>query len=115
MAKTIDRVRLILELVELIQGHLAPTDRTGFTADIHMRDATGLRLMAIGEAAREIDAATKAAHPGIPWHRIVAMRNFIAHNYEAISAEVLWDTAAQDLPPLAAACHAILTAHGETF
>lgn len=35
----------------------------------------------IGEAARKVSDVTRAAHPAIPWDRMVAMRHRIAHDY----------------------------------
>lgn len=115
MARDCDRARTILELIEIIETHLAGIDDAAFASDIHMRDATGLRLIAIGEAARAIADTTKSVHSEVPWAKVVGMRNFIAHNYEGISAATLLDTVRHHLPTLAAACHAILAEHGEAF
>jgi uncharacterized protein with HEPN domain len=34
----------------------------------------------IGEAARHLSPSIQAGHPTIPWRRIVAQRNIIAHD-----------------------------------
>ena len=54
----------------------------------------------IGEAASKLSAAFRVAHPGIPWERIVGMRNRLIHAYYDINREILWQTVVEDLPPL---------------
>jgi len=113
MASPLDRARTILELIDLIEEHVRDVGEDAFVADVHMRDATGLRLIAIGEAARAIDVETQQRFPKITWPKIVAMRNFIAHNYEGISGAILWETVRVHLPALGNACRAILAQGGE--
>ena len=108
MATSADRARGIVALIALIQDHLRDVSENMFERDIHMRDATGLRLIAIGEAAKDIGTSHRLLFPDIAWDRIVAMRNFIAHNYDGISASIIWATVKDDLPRLAAACSAMM-------
>jgi uncharacterized protein with HEPN domain len=56
----------------------------------------------IGEAASRTTAATRSAHPEIPWAQIVAMRNRLIHAYFDIDVQVVWDTVTVDLPELIA-------------
>ncbi len=108
MATSVDRARGILELIDLIQHHLDGVDQETFTRDVHMRDATGLRLIAIGETTRAIDPSIKDRYPAIEWSKITAMRNFIAHNYDGISGATLWETVRHHLPALAITCRTII-------
>ena len=59
-------------------------------------------LEIIGEAANRVPREEQARYPGIEWVKAVGMRNFIAHGYDAIEPDVLWDTVRKDLPPLIA-------------
>ena len=56
----------------------------------------------VGEAASRTTAATRAAHPGVPWAQIIAMRNRLIHAYFDVDLQVVWDTATVDLPQLIA-------------
>ena len=57
----------------------------------------------IGEAATKVSAEGKAALPEVAWREAIAMRNRLIHGYVSIQAEVVFDTAREDLPPMIAA------------
>jgi uncharacterized protein with HEPN domain len=65
----------------------------------------------IGEAAarvwsrascrlRDLSRAFRAAHPDIPWRRIIAQRNILAHEYGEIDDALVWRVAIVRLPEL---------------
>src|SRR4051812_47913892 len=80
----------IVELIERIRISLAGTDPAGFLADRDKGDATALRLAAIGEASRKLSAQLRARHPEIQWTKMYALRNIVAHHYDALDYELLW-------------------------
>ena len=57
----------------------------------------------IGEAAAQTTKESQAAHPDIPWPKIIAMRNRLIHAYFDVDLDRVWDTVVDDLPPLIAA------------
>lgn len=59
-------------------------------------------LEIIGEAARRVSEPFRQAHPEIPWGRIIAKRNVLAHEYDEIYEELLWITATEHVPVLIA-------------
>jgi len=44
----------------------------------------------IGEAARRLSDGFKASHPEVPWSRIIAQRNVLAHEYGDIKQDRLF-------------------------
>ena len=54
----------------------------------------------IGEAAVSVSPEYKGTSPGIPWAKLVGMRNRLIHAYFDIDADIVWDTTVLDLPPL---------------
>ena len=62
----------------------------------------------IGEAASQVTEATRARIPTIPWPAIVAMRHRLVHAYFDVDPDRVWDTVADDLPPLIAALDEVL-------
>jgi len=66
---------------------------------LHQRAVTR-SLEIIGEAASKISTATQNAHPEIPWHRIIGMRNRLIHEYFRIDLEKVWNVILNDLPKL---------------
>lgn len=62
----------------------------------------------IGEAARRVSTATRAAHPDIAWAAITGMRDRIFHDYGHLDRDVLAETVRRDLPALDRQVGAIL-------
>ncbi len=54
----------------------------------------------LGEACRRISRQFQQEHPEIDWRNTVALRNIIAHRYEYVDHEVLWNIAQNELPKL---------------
>jgi uncharacterized protein with HEPN domain len=65
-----------------------------------VQDAVMRQLEIMGEAAGRISEEYRKAHPEIPWHKIIGMRNQIIHEYFRINRQVVWDTIHNDLPDL---------------
>jgi uncharacterized protein with HEPN domain len=65
-------------------------------------------LHEIGEAAGPVSAATKAAHPEIPWIDIVNMRHRLVHGYRRINWHLVWETAQHGVPELIAALEPLI-------
>ncbi len=54
----------------------------------------------IGEAAEGVSKTCQKAHPEIPWHRIIAQRHVLAHEYGEIKQELIWKVATLHIPEL---------------
>lgn len=91
----------ILELIERQTGGLT---RETFIGDQDVQDATAYRLLAIGEAAKELGDELKARHPHIPWHQLLGLRNILAHEYFIRESEIIWETVKDGLPELGDVC-----------
>ena len=63
------------EIAEFTNGLAAET----FAADLLRRRAIERELEILGEAAKRLSAEFRDAHPDIPWARIIALRNVLAH------------------------------------
>ncbi|HEY8565507.1 MAG TPA: HepT-like ribonuclease domain-containing protein [Beijerinckiaceae bacterium] len=81
-------------------GTIDGVSLTGFMNDRHRRLAARYCLLVIGEAAAKLTDATRAAIPGVPWNAIRGLRNRLAHTYDAIADEVVFETISRDLPEL---------------
>lgn len=58
-------------------------------------------LEIVGEAASKISAAGRAEFSDLPWTDMISMRNRLVHAYFDVDIDTLWDTVADDVPPLA--------------
>ena len=56
----------------------------------------------LGEPAWRVGDQRATDIPGIPWRRVIGLRNILARGYERVAHEVLYKTIADDLPALEA-------------
>jgi uncharacterized protein with HEPN domain len=83
-----DELRLtdILEAIARIRSY-APSEREPFVGA--NREAVLYNLVVIGEAAARMSDETRDAATGVPWSRIVGLRNLIAHQYFRIDTAII--------------------------
>jgi uncharacterized protein with HEPN domain len=72
-------------------------------------------LQVIGEAAANLSREFREAHLGVPWSRIVGMRNILVHQYFGIDWREIWKTANIDIPSLKREVQLILDQIEETL
>ena len=77
------------------------------------RNAVSMPVQQIGELAKRLSDGFIAAHPQSPWRQIKGMRDWFAHQYLNMDADVIWAVAKEDLPPLKAFCEEWLREHEE--
>lgn len=71
-------------------------DRETFTTDF-IRLGVASVLIDLGELAHEASQDVREALPGVPWTKIIATRNVLAHERLSVDYTKIWD-AVQDLP-----------------
>lgn len=109
--RLVDYLEHIAAAICRIQRYTAALDEAGFLASELVQDAVIRNLQVIGEACRNIERdqpGFAAANPALPLGRAYAMRNALTHGYFKISAQVVWQTVRDDLPPLLAQVHQLL-------
>lgn len=57
-------------------------------------------LEIIGEAANRVSEDVRARHPEVPWRAIIDLRNLLAHGYDYVLLDRVWQVVVADLPPL---------------
>ena len=71
--------------------------------DENLRDAVCMRLMSLTECIKEYLKETPVLSnkfPHIAWDNIVRFRDRIAHHYEGIDYDVVWEILETDIAPL---------------
>ena len=98
----------MLTYAKEIEATLGETSFVTYLADKTLRLATERRIEIIGEAARNVSRAFQHAHPEIPWHKIVAMRHVLAHEYGEVKQETVFRVVTLHIPELIAQLRPLL-------
>ena len=94
------RLRDIIDAIQKIERYTRDMTPAAFTADDMAIDAVVRNLVVLGEASRHIPPTVESRHPEVPWDKMRGIRNVVVHEYFGVDAEILWQTARDDLPPL---------------
>jgi uncharacterized protein with HEPN domain len=88
------------DLVEFKQN----TTKEEFLRSKLLRSAILHQLVVIGEASRRLSEEFRGQHPEIPWHQVIALRNFVVHEYDEIDFAIVWNICERHVPELIAFC-----------
>ena len=102
------RVRHIVDAAREAQGFSAGKTLSDFESDRGLLYQVVYCLLSIGEAAKSVSVACRALGSEVPWEKIIGMRNRLVHAYFDINVPTVWQTVAEDLPPLVVALEQIL-------
>lgn len=109
MAQLID----MLEHARGVMRAVAHGGREAFDGNEDFRLAIERRIEIIGEAARGVSKEFQAAHPGIPWRKVIAQRHILAHDYGIINYDLLWKVAAVHIPEMAGVLEGMVGEEGK--
>lgn len=98
------RFQDIVDNVERIERYARGLDLPGLLAHGMALDAVERCLARISETAAKLGDEAERRCPGLPWHGIRRIGNYLRHEYEAIDKERLWTIIVSDLKPLKIAC-----------
>ena len=90
----------MLDAARAIQTFVLSRSFEEYQADRMLRGAVERHIEIIGEAASRVSRGFRAAHPEIPWQRIIAQRNVLAHEYGEIDDGLVWRVATGRIPEL---------------
>lgn len=95
----------------LLDMLLAAQDAHVFVAGLDAAQFSGSRLHQhavircleiIGEAAGRVSPQFQAAHPEIPWRKVIGMRHRLIHGYSEVDIDIVWSVLRDELLPLIA-------------
>jgi len=90
----------MLERSRLAVWILGSRNSAEVTSDKTTLYALSYAVQIIGEAATHVSQRTRSEFPGVPWTKIIGMRNRLVHGYETTQVDILVDTIRDHLPPL---------------
>ena len=65
-------------------------DEEAFRSDRQLRYALERALLIMGEASNRLSEDFKSKHTGVPWRRLIRLRNAVAHNYGPETILSVW-------------------------
>lgn len=109
MPHKIESIRYdILTAVCEIMGFVAGKDRTDLMSDRVLQLLLEREFEIIGEALYRLRNLAPGSFASIPsGNRIIAMRNILAHGYDRVDYEILWDAATLELETLRQAAESL--------
>ncbi|MDR0887810.1 MAG: DUF86 domain-containing protein [Candidatus Methanoplasma sp.] len=106
--------RILLErVIEYCEDIKSDVDRFGndqddFVGDESYQRSCCMSLMQIGETVNRLSDELIASHKDVEWISIIGFRNIVAHRYETVTPDRLWDIIIEDVPKLKSDCKRIL-------
>lgn len=99
--KTLRTLQRMIERMKRTLQYCQNESFASFQSNLMLQEACVFNLLQIGELAHNgLDEAFVQAHPEQPWRQIYGMRNRIAHDYEGIRLQIVWQTISEDFPPV---------------
>ena len=93
-------LRDIKHHIDLAIQFCAALKYDGFRGDTRTVYAVTRCLEIISEASQRLPEEMKERYPAIAWKEMAAAGNVYRHDYEDVTARVVWDTVQLALPPL---------------
>lgn len=98
----------MLEFSQHVIDYAQGLTLAAWQADAMRVDATLRKLSLIGEAAMRVPDAIRLQAPGIPWRKIVGLRNRLMHAYPATDDSAIWSIVTVDVPSLQVSLKSLL-------
>ena len=107
----LDFVEDILDAMDKAEILLEGVTYDQFEADFRINFAVVRALEIIGEAAKRLPADLRQQYPDIPWRGMAGMRDRIAHGYDIVDLQIVWDVVKRDIPRIRPQLQQILIAY----
>jgi len=93
-------LRHMQEAITLALNMAGGRSRQDLTDDPMLAMALTRCLEILGEAASKLGDDVRLQYPGIPFAKMISMRNRLIHAYFDVDLDIVWTTVSEDLPPL---------------
>ncbi len=98
----------MVQAIKKIQGFTIGLSAIDYLGNELLQSAVERKLEILGEAARRISAEFQAQQQEIDWRNAIGLRNIIAHRYDQVQQETIWQIVQTVLPDLLALLESLL-------
>lgn len=88
----------IVFCIGLIEQYITGVSFTTFDDSYDIQDKVLRRLEIMAEAAKKLPETIRLQNPTVPWKSIIGLRNIIAHTYNEVNLEEVWEIITKHLP-----------------
>ena len=82
--------------VQFAQG----LNREQLASDVLRQSAILYQISIMGEATKRLSREFREQHPEVPWDDVAGMRDIIAHQYDRVDLDIVWQVIQRNIPEL---------------
>ena len=90
----------IIQAGQLVLQFSQGLSREQLAADLRSQSAILYQITIMGEATKRLSREFREQHPGVPWDDVAGMRDIIAHQYDRIDFDIVWQVIQRNIPEL---------------
>lgn len=90
----------IKKCIAKVDEFTAGVDKDEFEHNYILQEAVIRQIEVIGEIAGRLSPDFHKAYPEFPANEMKAMRNIIAHQYDEVDLDLIWNAIKKDIPEL---------------
>jgi uncharacterized protein with HEPN domain len=109
-ASLLDIVNAANRVLQFAEG----LDKSALATNEEKQSAMLYQIIVMGEATKRLSLEFRNQHPQIPWKDIAGMRDILAHQYDRVNLNTLWDAIQIDIPELLTLLEPLLLQPDET-
>jgi uncharacterized protein with HEPN domain len=95
-ASLLDIVRAGQLVLQFAQG----LNREQLASDVLRQSAILYQISIMGEATKRLSREFREQHPEVPWDDVAGMRDIIAHQYDRLDLDIVWQVIQRNIPEL---------------
>ena len=95
-ASLLDIVKAGQLILQFAQG----LNREELESDVLRQSAILYQIAIMGEATKRLSSEFRQQHPEVPWDDVAEMRDIIAHQYDRLDLNIVWQVIQRNIPEL---------------
>ncbi len=103
-ASFLDIVSAARRILQFAEG----IDKSELETNEEKQSAILYQIIVMGEATKRLSPEFREQYPEIPWKDIAGMRDILAHQYDRLNLNTLWDVIQSDIPEVLALLESLL-------